>query len=371
MKTFTIGDLEIDVRRHVRVDGSKFPRPGADSVADYFIVTARWQGNPIDFYPNQGRPIDPLAFGFVGKKMLTIYQNVGTEETPVMVPVGTKRGADFRRRFFRIVARRLGKAVLARQLGKTVGQVTEADIAAAATRLRNVLRGNFTNPVDLMQFDLDGACRHLRDAAGDLEEGEKPPGTVATIDCDWDARSDSDGATDATLTTVTVGFPATAVQRTGQLRFPLSSITAGATVNDSDLQGNLTSSTMEAGEGWQVQAYNDTGDDDPEADSGATRFTRSTNGSVLVSDANGTSTGSRSVDLTATADGQIQGNISSPAIYSLGLRHLGADSGTNDIVAIESIENAGSDPATLTVDYTEAGGAATYPGWYGQKGGWW
>ena len=376
MKTFSIGQLDIDIVRHVRVDGSRFPTPDPGSLGDYFIVDARWQGNSIDFYPNEGRRVDPLAFGFIGRKVVPVHANTGTEEEPAWTQVGTKRGGDFRSRFFRTVARRLAKAVVARQLNKRVGEVTDADLRAASVAIRRLAAGTFADPVDLKTFALDDACRHLRDAAGDLEEGEKPPGTVATIDVGFDsyATDPSSGADTETEdgTTLTVGlgefFGTTFVNRV-QLRFPLSSITAGSTVNDSDLQFNVTSANANNIED-AVHAYNNTGDDDPDPDTPTTKLSRSIAGTALVAGSSlFTSTGSKSVDLGTTADGQIEGNINSPAIYSLGLK--GRETGVVSVQSlIEAIENAGSDPATLTVDYTAAGGA-TYPGWYGQKGGWW
>jgi hypothetical protein len=360
LKTFTIGqDLEIDIRRHVRVDGSRFPTPSPDYVADYFIITARWQGVAIDFYPNQGRPADPLAVGWVGKKVLESRVLISGDPltgTAVYGPVVLKRGADFRRRMFKMFAHRLGKAVLARQLVKTVSQITDADIAATApnSRLGRALRGTFPDPVDLMQFGIDNACRHLRDAEGDLEEGDKPPGTVVNIDADFDSYCTS-SAEDETGTVVGFGISGAATELRAQLRFPLTSIAGGSTINDSDLQVNVTaqSGTPSGDDVIRIFPYNATGASDPNPDTAATKFSRSIGGTALTTTTLYYTNGSHTVDLTATADGHIAGLLAS--FYAIALAHLNHEA--NESEQIETIENAGTDPATLIVDYTAAAGS--------------
>jgi hypothetical protein len=365
VKTFTIGqDLEIDIRRHVRVDGSRFPTPSPEYIADYFIITARWQGQNIDFYPNQGRPVDPLAVGWVGKKVVIIRDAGGNQ-------IGTKRGADFRHRMFKMLAHRLGKAVLARQLDKTVAQITDADIAAtnANSRLGRALRGTFVDPVDLTQFSLDDACRHLRDAEGDLEEGEKPPGTVANIDADFDSVSINGAAENEAPTNIIVGQTGASPVR-AQFRFPLAAISAGSTVNDSSFQARTTAS----GSGSptvDVHAYGSGGGDtDPNGNNAATKYTNTIAGTkyVAATTAWGTLSGvSATVDLGATADADIQGNISSPGFIAIGLRESDDGPSGNGTI-LEGIANAGSDPATLIVDYTEGAGGGTGRSWYGKRG---
>ena len=134
-------------------------------------------------------------------------------------------------------------------------------------------------------------------------------------------------------------------------RFSLSSITAGSTVDDSDFQCNVTAETLTGTDQVNINAYNSTGDDDPELDAAATAHTRCA-GTTLVSEtALYQSTGSKSSDLGATADSQIQGNISSPGFYSIAMTHT--NFGAADTMDIEAIENVGTDPATLTVVYTE------------------
>ncbi len=178
--------------------------------------------------------------------------------------------------------------------------------------------------------------------------------TTLAIDAAYDGHVSATASVNDTGTTMGVGFPsiATTTEFRSYVRFSLSGITAGSTVTDTSLQINVTVEAMEAGEGFSARPYNTTGDDDPEPDSGATKFTRAGNGSVYVSDTS-SSTGSKTLDLGTTADTDVQGNISSPAIFSLGITHFGADSGSTDDASFETNENAGTDPATLTVVYTE------------------
>ena len=350
MKTFSIGQLDIDVLRHVRVDGSRFPTPEPDSIADYFIVNARWQNNAIDFYPNEGRRVDPLAFGFVGRKVVPVNTNIGTEENPIWVPVGTKRGGDFRSHFFDITARRLGKAVLAQRLGKRVGEVTGADESAAPVLIRRLLTGDFTAPVDLKTVAIDDACRHLRDAVGDLEEGEKPPGTVATIDTDYDAHTSATTKND----TATVLRCAGGVTARAACRFALSSITAGSTINDVDFQYNITTAT--AGATYTIRPYGAGGAGDPAPDTAATMFAAIiAQSAYITADTAPATTGSKTHDLGTTADSDVAAALAG-GTFAIGWQ----EDGDNHDARIEAIENAGTDPATLTVDYTApaAGGVA-------------
>lgn len=362
MRTFTLGQLEIDILRHVRVDGSRFPTSDPTAIADYFVVEARWQGAAIDFYPNQGRPHEPLAFGFVGRKSIPVYEPYDPTTDAALDTatassrrnsggaiayrqVGTKRGGDFRTRFFRLVAYRLGKALLAQQLGKTISEVTSADEAGAGDAVRRLLIGDFPEPAGLKQLSIDDAARFMRDAAGRLTESGKPPGTIVSIDCDFDSYND--GASEfETDTIVQVNVSG----KRAQFRFPLTSIPTTPAINDSSIQFNVISENVEAGEGVAVHAYNGTGDDDPNADNGSTKNTRSIGGTALVALIDTSDTGSKTADLGATADGQILGNISSPGFYSLGFTENGFDLG--EVIDIEAIENAGTDPATLTIDYT-------------------
>jgi len=365
VKTFTIGQLEIEVRRHVRVDGSRFPTPDPTQVGDYFVIVARWQGNPVDFYPYEGRRNDPLAFGFVGAKVLPVYApfnpdtqtEITTEQSlerqrlgqPVEYrQTGIKRGGDFRSRFFRIIARRLGKAILARQLVKRVQDITDEDEKAAGLVVRRLLIADFVEPEQLRVMTIDGAARFLRDVDGDLEEGNRPPGTIVSIDADFDSHTTS-STQDETGTSLQVSTDGIGSElRRVQLSFPLTSIPNGADINDSDLQFNVSSEDVESPEGVIVCLYNGTGGTDPNSDTAANKYARSTGSTLVTIDCS--STGSKTGDLGLSADIVIETNLGGVDFVSFGLRHSAFDA--SEEVFIESIEAPGTDPPTLTVDYT-------------------
>lgn len=354
MKTFTVGQLEIDVLQHRRVDGSRFPRPSPDYIADYFLINARWQGVAIDFYPNQGRPVDPLAFGFIGRKVVPVHTLVsGSDETgdAVYQQTGTKRGGDFRSRFFRVVVRRAAKAVRARQLGKRIGEVTEADIASAGVVLRRALTGDFNDPENLKLLDIDNAAKALRDdLISPLEEGDPMMGTVATIDTDADGFGEDDGGGNFTGVSLAIRNEGSGTNRRAATRFPLGAIPAGATINSVDVQWNTT--ITNASSVLSIKAYDTGGDDDPAADTNTDVHTKADAGTAYVTGNTGlTTTGSKTASLGATAATDLEGNITSPARYSLGWVRTDVIAGS---AGIEAIENAGTDPATLTVDYTAA-----------------
>lgn len=338
MKTYSINLLALDVISHVRVDGANFPRPDSSSIGEYFTIAARYNGVPINFYPNQGADKFELVEAFIGKKSVSI------------IPSGTKRGADFRGRLFKLFARRAMKARLAADLGITIGQVTEAHISSASSAYRNLLKGTFTDPVNLKSFGIDNAVTTLTDEP--LLTSDVPPmGTVINIDADFDSDATNAGSESEAATTLQIIVDAIGNDsRRGQVRFPLSSIPNGATINDSDLQFNVTSETVEAGEGVSICLYDGAGDSDPDVDSGANKFSNST-GTVLVN-IDCATTGSKTGDLGTSADSAISGNLASLDRISFGLFPDAAND-AGEVVTIEAIENSGTDPPTLTVDYTE------------------
>ncbi len=185
---------------------------------------------------------------------------------------------------------------------------------------------------------------------------------TAVIDCDFDSGAAFSGAggyaeaelgAQVALRHDTAPAAGNSIVRM-QLRFPLAGVSADSTVTDSDLQCNKTAETVAAGEDINVHAYNSTGDDDPDADAAQAKYDRSIGGSALVQLV-GNGTGTVTADLTVTADAQIQGNITTPGIYTIGLAP-DADWDDADSITIEAIENAGTDPATLTIVFTPPAG---------------
>ncbi len=178
MKTYSfnvgVGNtLTIAIFRHKR---QLFP--AINAVVERFEVGCALNGTPIDMFPNEGKPIDHEIFEFIGKISQDVYNTSG-------IKIGTKRGADIRSTFFRVVVPRAARAFRAGQLNKRIGQLTDADIASAGTNLRNACTGNFTPPVDLKALfpsassgtqmndaALDDAVKFLRDNTVDpIEEG--------------------------------------------------------------------------------------------------------------------------------------------------------------------------------------------------------
>ncbi len=177
--------------------------------------------------------------------------------------------------------------------------------------------------------------------------------TTATIDTDFDGNVDSGGSGNSTGGQGEVGFNLSATEERVYLRFQLATISASPNVSDSSLQINVQSESMDSNEGFSVRPYNTTGDDDPSPDSNNTRYTRCGNGTAYVSTADSVGgSGSKTVDLGTTADADIQGNVGTPDIFSLGITHNAADSGADDLITFEMTEAPGTDPPTLTVVYT-------------------
>lgn len=183
--------------------------------------------------------------------------------------------------------------------------------------------------------------------------------STAVIDCDFDSHTRDQGG--GTITEDEGGVlivrhdtapssSANAIKRI-QLRFPLSAITAGSDVTDVSLQILATGETVAAGEDVNVHAYNSTGDDDPDPDAAGTKHSRSIGGTAL-GQIIGNGTGSKTLDLGTTADGQVEGNLTTPGIYSIGMAPDTTDWDDADEINYQHIEDAGTDPATLTVTYT-------------------
>lgn len=339
MRSFTVGSYRLDFVTHSRVFGEHFPRPTANAVAECFEVdcydVSGRRPEPFDWYPNAKPHPHPER-----PQRMTFYW-AGEQFHPTTS--GGKRGADFRTRLFPTILQRIRKAEAALRLGVPIG-----DVPADALDKRPI-----DEPLDLRGKALNEAVLDLTGEPARVAT-RIPRGTVANIDVDFDSDAYSSGSEAETGTSLAVSNNFFFVQSRVQFRFPLSSLPTGATINDSDLQFNVINAVNAADEGVIVKSYGTSGGQtNPDTDSGSTKYTNSDNGSTLANIAGCNSTGSKTGDLGATADGHIQTNIDSPDFYAIGLTHLNLE--TSEYVGIESIENAGSDPATLTVDYTEAG----------------
>jgi len=181
-------------------------------------------------------------------------------------------------------------------------------------------------------------------------------GTVLDIDVDFDSEARDNGVESETGTQAGFGYNGSRIIRS-QYRFPLTGVPSGATINDVDFQHNVT--TMDAATNvHDILAYNPDGDN-PDTDTGANKYAKSTGGTVYINAQSISATGSYTRDLGTTADTDVQNNITTPGWITLCMK--GDNEATNNLAQNETIENVGTDPATLTVDYT-ASGAVTNTG---------
>lgn len=182
--------------------------------------------------------------------------------------------------------------------------------------------------------------------------------TIANIDTDYDARTGvtTNWSDTATICSV-VGNGSASSRFRSACRFPLSGVTPSSTVNDVDLQVNVTAAAVALV--LDIYPYNGDADRDPSLDTtAATLWAAIGTGTPLITSSTLLqASGSQTVDLGATADSILQGNISSPAIFSLGFK--AQNEATVASTSFEAIENAGTDPATLTVDYTAPAAGTT------------
>lgn len=174
--------------------------------------------------------------------------------------------------------------------------------------------------------------------------------TVTAIDATFDSYAHSDGTQDETSATLLVAASDGSVLKAAQIKFATVTPLAGASaVSDSTLQINVTVENVEAGEGVTVHSYFADGvSSDPDTDTGANKYARSDDGALVDIDCS--STGSKTGDLTAAADAEILASVSGVGYWSAGLVQWAQEA--FESVSIEALENAGSDPATLTVTWT-------------------
>lgn len=387
MRSFTLGNYRIDFVSHSRVFGENFPRPTANAVAEAFEVDCYDVSGrspvPFDWYPNaEPHPhperVQRQTFFWAGKQFQDVRapfnpdtdQQITEEEAqqrrdnidprtgladPLPVDyrvVDSKRGADFRARLFPSILRRIRKAEAAKLLGLVVGAVTEVDLEKTVV----------ADPIDLRSKTLNDAVFDLTGEAARITT-RIPRGTIANIDCDYDGSihfNPPSGYTDSpTATTIPVNDDEGDQDDEyddAYFRFPLGSLPDSITVADADQQVNVTSESIESGDDVRVYAYNSDGQADPESDSGSTKFSRCQSGSILVTLSGGTvgSTGSKTFDLGASADSLIAAANSAVSRFSTGMAPFFSG---GERWELEAIENAGSDPSTLILDYTEAAGA--------------
>lgn len=213
MRSFTIGDFRFDVISHDRVIIGEPPAAGESdlrTVEDRFVIDAFFQGQPLNWHPNQtgaddfpGIPNRTIYF-FTGPLVVPVYQVFVDADDPMLAAVNraqypnlltpqwqglqpidrwqdapqiedgdgmrpivvyrlsrTKRGADFRGRFWRNLMFCAGRARLAGRLGRAIGDVTAADIDRPNNPDRQATRGTFVEPLNLRTMSIGEATAEV------------------------------------------------------------------------------------------------------------------------------------------------------------------------------------------------------------------
>lgn len=187
--------------------------------------------------------------------------------------------------------------------------------------------------------------------------GEARSGGQVTLDiaATYDADINDTPTIDAASTTIQIGTPTDTGSERGILKFPLTSLPAGAEVATAQLKVEVT--TASSAINPTVVAYGDTADvpgqPDPAVDSAATMRTRSTGSGMpsYGSFAAFSSTGIKSVTLGSSISGDIEAAKAAVDRFSVTLRDLGAGSGEAQIAAIE---HASAQEARLAITYSPA-----------------
>lgn len=341
MRSFILGPVRVEILSHTRVMGEDFPRPAPGYIAEAFQIGVynSITGEEVDLGEGHGHYLTEV---WIGREVIDVYSDTGSL-------IGTKRGADFRTRFWPEVRRRIAKHLAGKEVGGLKNVTNEVledprrSIMVAALRAAEA-------PNDLNVLTLTGAIQSL---TGSMPQRGTmiPVGTTLNIDCtaDYDVTG-AGGASSGTATTISVGDGAGgSPDRSGIFVFSLSSIPDTADITDVDLQINVTADDAETNDLIQIRCYHTVQGTDPSGDSAATRWTRSNNGTQYTTyDANGT--GSRTFDLGTTADSDVEGELADTDRCTIAL-YSDASMDASEESTIEALENAGTDPATLVVSY--------------------
>lgn len=179
--------------------------------------------------------------------------------------------------------------------------------------------------------------------------------TTTAFETDYDADV-SNGISKATGGT-TVRVSGLTNARRCAWRFPYAgSLDTATSVTDVTLQINVTAENVESTDTVNFNMYGTDAQGDLEADSAATMNTNCAGTTLVSVTTEIQATGSATVDLGASADSQVLANVGSPDRFTVGMTQTNFAS--TEEVSFEAIENAGTDPATLTVVWTAPGGLA-------------
>jgi hypothetical protein len=141
---YTVGAYEFDITGHERIVTNGVVR-------ERFTVALFLNGQPQPWHPGDSTS-NVEVHEWVGREVVDVYEDRGAQTSPRYVKVGTKRGADFRTRFWPSLLYWADKARAAQTSGKRIGQVADAEITR--TRISR-------EPVDLNARTLDEAATEL------------------------------------------------------------------------------------------------------------------------------------------------------------------------------------------------------------------
>lgn len=147
-----IGDYSFDVISHET-------RKANGGIKERFVVDAFYQGKPLNWHPNSESHDFPgipnrQIFEWIGRESVDVYNEAGRK-------VGTKRGADFRTRFWPTLMLKAEKALIASQGERTIAQISDAELQKAA----------FVDPVDLKAKTIEQATDSLVIARSAIPDG--------------------------------------------------------------------------------------------------------------------------------------------------------------------------------------------------------
>ena len=129
------------------------PTPGVISER-FEIDLFNADDTPLNIINDPGKPANRLEIIWIGAETVPVYNELE-------VQIGTKRGADFRTRFWPTIFRVIGKRLLARDLGKAIGAITPADIAAATGNTGALARAEAVAPLALNAHTIDKSIELL------------------------------------------------------------------------------------------------------------------------------------------------------------------------------------------------------------------
>lgn len=383
MPVFDLSDagVRLQVNEHFRVDAG-------DAIAEGFVSDVfDGAGKPIDLYPGQDvhrETPNRLTFYWTGPKQVAVLTPFDGQGQPldaldterlrlrdvVWQQTGTRRGGDFRQDFFDNMLARVAKAQLAAKLGKTIGGVSNADIARLTAAEQRRFNGGVAKPFDLTARDYDAAVLALSGGRPVMRD-RVAPGTSTSIDAAYTVTARELGAT-PTYSLVenggsfstyfgiyTVGGWPNASSDLGHMamRFSLALIAGASAINDSVLRMTQNQEPINGGhpDHIRIRPYGTGGVGDPQADNGSPSTLYANCGLATayllnVTDYN-TGTGNKDVDIGTTADGHILTAVGSPGTYALTVEDDTLPAGTQDNQPYFHGQASANSPK-LIVDYT-------------------